>query len=125
MCLTGGDDGTVRLWDLRRVDADGADGWEDEGDMVNLSEIQEENEDGDGGDGDRTLNGEERNGKSAARERDDPCVRLLEGHSKAVTSLYFEDDCLVRWIWIMLWSWTNCSAFRSQVLQIRLCDNGI
>lgn len=95
VCLTGGDDGTVRLWDLRRVDADGADGWEDE-DMVSLSEIQEENEDGDGGDADRTFNGEQRNGKSAARERDDPCVRLLEGHTKAVTSLYFEDDCLVR-----------------------------
>ena len=24
-----------------------------------------------------------------------PCVRTLEGHSKSVTSLYYEDGCLV------------------------------
>ncbi|KAJ6626942.1 WD40-repeat-containing domain protein [Mycena sp. CBHHK59/15] len=60
VCLTGGSDGNVRLWDLRRVDADQADGWGDEGEI-----------------------------------RDDCCARVLEGHTKAVTALYFEDDCLV------------------------------
>jgi hypothetical protein len=26
---------------------------------------------------------------------DTPCIRVLEGHSKAVTALYYEDGCLV------------------------------
>ncbi|KNZ78167.1 Mitochondrial division protein 1 [Termitomyces sp. J132] len=59
VCLTGGEDGNVRLWDLRRVDDDEHDGWEDPS----------------------VKNG--------------PCARLLEGHTKAVTALYFEDECLV------------------------------
>ncbi len=35
--------------------------------------------------------------ESAPKEREegDPCVRVLEGHSKAVTALYYEDGCLV------------------------------
>lgn len=28
-------------------------------------------------------------------EESGPCVRTLEGHSKSVTSLYYEDGCLV------------------------------
>ncbi|KAL1749135.1 WD40-repeat-containing domain protein [Schizophyllum fasciatum] len=58
VCLTGGADGDVRLWDLRRVDED-----EDWGDQA----------DADAG----------------------PCARVLQGHSQAVTALYFEDECLV------------------------------
>ena len=90
-CLTGGEDGNIRLWDLRRVDDDD---WENEGGMVQLSDVAEEDEN-------RTEGGsvtQESNGiRSSPREseRDGACVRLLEGHSKAVTALYFEDDCLV------------------------------
>lgn len=29
------------------------------------------------------------------QEEGDPCVRVLEGHSKAVTALYYEEGCLV------------------------------
>jgi len=47
-----------------------------------------------GQDADERPNGI-RSGKESVVERDDPCARLLEGHSKAVTALYFEDDCLV------------------------------
>lgn len=90
-CLTGGEDGNIRLWDLRRVDDDD---WENEGEMVQLSDVAEEDEN-------RTESGsvtQESNGiRSSPRESegDGACVRLLEGHSKAVTALYFEDDCLV------------------------------
>ncbi|KAL1675759.1 WD40-repeat-containing domain protein [Schizophyllum commune] len=57
VCLTGGADGDVRLWDLRRVDED--EEWGDDAD------------------------------------EDGPCARVLQGHSQAVTALYFEDECLV------------------------------
>lgn len=31
----------------------------------------------------------------AGTDSEGPCVRSFDGHSKAVTALYFEDDCLV------------------------------
>ncbi|KAF7367367.1 Trp-Asp repeats containing protein [Mycena sanguinolenta] len=96
VCLTGGADGNVRLWDLRRVDAEPTDGWADEGEIVTLSEIAEEAEEG--GNAERDAEVESNgihNGKQRATERDDCCQRVLEGHTKAVTALYFEDDCLV------------------------------
>ena len=65
-CVTGGEDGTARLWDLRKVTDDGA--WGD--DLVSLNE------------------------EDTSESKDDACVRLLEGHTQAVTALYFEDDCL-------------------------------
>jgi division protein 1 len=95
VCLTGGADGNVRLWDLRRVDADPADGWGDEGELVTLSDVAEEEE---GTDAEARAAPESngvRDGKQRATERDDCCARVLEGHTKAVTALYFEDDCLV------------------------------
>jgi WD40 repeat protein len=98
VCLTGGADGNVRLWDLRRVDADQADGWGDEGELVTLSDVAEEEEEegvsGDLPEAAPDANGV-RSGKERATERDDCCARVLEGHTKAVTALYFEDECLV------------------------------
>ncbi|KAJ7275573.1 WD40-repeat-containing domain protein [Mycena haematopus] len=87
VCLTGGADGNVRLWDLRRVDAEPTDGWADEGEIVTLSEIAEE----------AAQEGVHSKGirQDKQPERDDCCARVLEGHTKAVTALYFEDDCLV------------------------------
>lgn len=78
LCLTGGADGNVRLWDLRVV--------EDYEDKLQksaaeslrqgtLERIQEQDAD--------TPTG------------NSPCVRTLEGHSKSVTALYYEDGCLV------------------------------
>ena len=69
-CVTGGEDGTARLWDLRKVADDSA--WGD--DLVSLSEEEDTSE--------------------PRAAKDDACVRLLEGHTQAVTALYFEDDCL-------------------------------
>ncbi|PSS37147.1 hypothetical protein PHLCEN_2v1020 [Hermanssonia centrifuga] len=99
VCLTGGEDGNVRLWDLRRVDEE--DDWERE---MSLSDVAEE-EGGVDEMGNKVAmgqtNGNAVNGirsssvPESTSEKEGPCVRVLEGHSKAVTTLYFEDDCLV------------------------------
>jgi mitochondrial division protein 1 len=114
VCLTGGADGTVRLWDLRRVgeEDEDVDEWEREGTVLSLSDVaEEEGEDGEGGMGEfgevvKRSSGKAGRAKSsrAGSERSEsggPCVRVLEGHTKAVTSLYFEDDCLVSVLMIL------------------------
>jgi len=100
LCATGATDGAVRLWDLRRVDGDA------ETSEWDLSDVLEETEeDGDGtGTGDSVVverpharpNGTPSRSRVPKEEAPGPCVRVLEGHSKAVTALYFEDDTLVR-----------------------------
>ncbi|KAG1889297.1 WD40-repeat-containing domain protein [Suillus subluteus] len=90
LCLTGAEDGSVRLWDLRLVDED----WERDG----LADVAEEDE-GTAYDGElvEKPNGIRSSEPSEAGTADQtgPCIRLFEGHSKAVTALYFEDECLV------------------------------
>ena len=96
MCSTGGEDGNIRVWDLRRVDED--DDWVRESEIVSLSDVAEEDEGVDELGMRKDANGSIRQGTStpeSAVEKDGPCVRLLEGHTKAVTALYFEDECLV------------------------------
>lgn len=94
VCLTGGEDGNVRLWDLRRVEEDDGDAWGE----VSLSDVAEEDEDGRDAEESDKPNGIRNKTESvteSASEKDGPCARLLEGHTKAVTALYFEDECLV------------------------------
>jgi division protein 1 len=101
LCATGATDGVVRLWDLRRVDDEG------ETSEWDLSDVLEEEDDGDlsgTGTGDNVVVGRPRTRPNGTRPRSrapkadasGPCVRVLEGHSKAVTALYFENDTLVR-----------------------------
>jgi division protein 1 len=94
VCLTGGEDGAVRVWDLRRVGAE--DARENLGNITEESDAMEtETEDGEG----ERLSRKKANGVRSsedARTEDGPCARVLEGHSKAVTALYFEENCLVR-----------------------------
>ncbi|KAI3623431.1 MDV1 [Malassezia furfur] len=73
LCVSGSSDHALRLWDLRRVDEYEA-------------ALRARAEGGAGG---------EDEGEAAAPAPDDPCVRTLEGHSKGVTALYFDDGCLV------------------------------
>ncbi|KAF7798617.1 hypothetical protein EIP86_009839 [Pleurotus ostreatoroseus] len=90
LCLTGGEDGNVRVWDLRRVDDE--DDWEKEvGNVVEEEGVDEM------GNRVKLSNGDSiRQGSTASEDdKEGPCLRLLEGHTKAVTALYFEDDCLV------------------------------
>ncbi|KAL6300251.1 WD40-repeat-containing domain protein [Sparassis latifolia] len=93
VCLTGSEDSTVRLWDLRRVDEE--DEWEGEGEMLSLSDVAEDDESRDGGEAKTNGIRSGTSGTGSTEERDGPCVRLLEGHTKAVSTLYFEDECLV------------------------------
>ncbi|EIN13432.1 WD40 repeat-like protein [Punctularia strigosozonata HHB-11173 SS5] len=104
VCLTGAADGSVRLWDLRRVGDDEAeeDEWEREGTVLSLSDVAEEEGESEFGEFGEVVRRETNsNGKGKAKakvaeqEEAGPCVRVLEGHTKAVTALYFEDDCLV------------------------------
>ena len=92
VCLTGGEDGNVRLWDLRKVEDE--EEWSTARDRVTAIPEEDENDDGELVEKPNGIpNGED---TSESKEKDGPCVRLLEGHSRAVTALYFEDECLVR-----------------------------
>ncbi|KAG6840857.1 hypothetical protein C0991_003728, partial [Blastosporella zonata] len=93
VCLTGGEDGNVRLWDLRRVEEDN-DGWSTGG-FVSLSDVAEEDETERDPELEDAPNGIRDSVPQDTPEKDGPCARLLEGHTKAVTALYFEDECLV------------------------------
>jgi mitochondrial division protein 1 len=100
LCATGATDGAVRLWDLRRVDSKETSEWD-------LSDVLEEEDDGDFN-GSCTSdsvvverpraksNGTRLRSRAPKEDASGPCVRVLEGHSKAVTALYFENDTLVR-----------------------------
>lgn len=128
LCVTGGTDGCVRVWDLRRVDDDDLD---DEGFgnrehvgegmvRVSLTDVPEEVEDeyeGEedgasvGGEGEviehpripsssnsngiRSIRSASESASNAESGNGGACARVLEGHSKSVTALYFEDNCLV------------------------------
>lgn len=80
-CLTGSEDGSVRIWDLRQVE----DRRSQDDDVVSLNDIQEDEE----------ILPTTAPEHTRHSDSDSACTKTLDGHTKAVTALYFEDDCLV------------------------------
>ncbi|KAF9015415.1 WD40-repeat-containing domain protein [Cyathus striatus] len=87
VCLTGSEDGNINVWDLRKVDDDE---WADD-EFVALSDVAEEDED----DEDKEWIKNRKPSTETNKASIGPLVKALEGHTKAVTALYFEDQCLV------------------------------
>lgn len=82
LCVTGGADSRIKIWDLRKVE-----------DWETRLQMRAEGSDGAGAGehavaGDRTADGGD-------RDESDPRLKTLEGHSKEVTALYFDETCLV------------------------------
>ncbi|ETS61858.1 hypothetical protein PaG_03963 [Moesziomyces aphidis] len=103
VCITGGTDHAIRIWDLTKVE-----NFEARLSMTASGELRARkrspdlNRSPDFGDqsmdsikirdGDTTVGEED---EEEVRDEFDPCVKSLEGHSKSVTALYFDDNCLV------------------------------
>ncbi|PWN44623.1 WD40 repeat-like protein [Ceraceosorus guamensis] len=82
LCITGGSDCSIRIWDLRKVE-----NWE-----TRLS-MNQQARDGEGAAA-IVRNGDEAEGNNKDEEWD-PCLSKLDGHTRAVTSLYFDEGCLI------------------------------
>ena len=85
LCITGGVDGSLRVWDLDRIDDDDValpatptrPGKMSSEYGPALGAVAEEDED-------------------EPSDRTGPCMQVMHGHSRDVTALYFEGSCLVR-----------------------------
>jgi division protein 1 len=99
--LTGGSDGNVRLWDLRLVED-----YEDKAARADVDVASRSPLDRQTAEPSTAANvrdGEEHPSDDAQKQDEgNPCVRTLEGHSKAVTALYYEEGCLVCWGYFLL-----------------------
>lgn len=127
VCVTGGADGQIRIWDLDLAEAErsvplatpsAVDGLTNSMDAMNFSE---------GGAGLVNGNDEgmmrEEGGRAAPTEAG-PCVRTLDGHTKAVTSLYFDESCLVRLAVVLNLRLQANARRRSLALLIGRCGSG-
>ncbi|SPO32586.1 related to CAF4 - CCR4 associated factor [Ustilago trichophora] len=104
VCISGGTDNTIRIWDLTKVE-----NFEARLTMTASGELAPRRKSPDPNrnamfagdesldsikirDGDTTVGDDD---DEEVRDEFDPCVKSLEGHSKSVTALYFDDNCLV------------------------------
>lgn len=112
ICITGGADGTLRIWDLDLAESifhqspppllspSNVEAITNSFENVLLGKAHPEDVFGIGA-GPTVANGSSRDDgvmREAAgrKEERSPCVKTLDGHTKAVTSLYFDGNCLVR-----------------------------
>jgi division protein 1 len=77
-CITGGSDGSIRIWDLEKAEE------EEAVRAAQQAAGKTEKLESEGGNADE------------AKEKDDACTAVLEGHTREVTALYFDRNCLVR-----------------------------
>ncbi|EPQ30176.1 uncharacterized protein PFL1_02292 [Pseudozyma flocculosa PF-1] len=94
ICITGSADSSLKIWDLTKVED-----FETRLVMSASGELPPRNKHAVNGD-DQTASiiqdsAAADDGEAEAKDEHDPCLRSLEGHSKAVTALYFDDNCLV------------------------------
>lgn len=99
LCVTGGADSKVKIWDLRKVED-----WETRlemkanGEWQQVSSKDEDTASATNESQASAIRDDGVLGSAAAtesREENDPNLKSLEGHSKAVTALYFDETCLV------------------------------
>ncbi|KAG8956921.1 Mitochondrial fission protein [Tulasnella sp. 419] len=90
ICLTGGTDSTIRVWDLQRVS-------EIPEPISTLDELPEIVEHSDAFDDNlsQTQGSSIRGSNDTEIQLPGGCLRVFEGHSKSISALYFEDNCLV------------------------------
>jgi division protein 1 len=88
-CITGGIDGQIRIWDMdRALEIDSR----LEGTLTQEERISRND----------TASASPADDSQHVTSREDPCVMKLEGHSRSVTALYFDDTCLVSLILLPL-----------------------
>ncbi|SCZ89480.1 BZ3500_MvSof-1268-A1-R1_Chr1-1g01207 [Microbotryum saponariae] len=105
VCITGGSDGQVRIWNVDEVEdlltsPNGLGENEDDGGVPSFEKVFLGRANGYVGGREalgtlsESVNGEE-GGEAREEQHSGACVKVLDGHTKAVTSLYFDGPCLV------------------------------
>ncbi|KAN0060784.1 Mitochondrial fission protein [Thecaphora frezii] len=93
ICITGSADSSLKIWDLTKVED-----FETRLVMSASGELPPRTKHTANGDDESTAiisDSSLAEGADEPKDEHDPCLRSLEGHSKAVTALYFDDNCLV------------------------------
>jgi division protein 1 len=87
-CITGGSDGSVRVWDLDKAEEEEA--------IRAASEAHARSSNEAGTESSPSVVRDSQDDKKEKKETDDgACSTALDGHTREVTALYFDGNCLV------------------------------